>query len=197
MSRLEFPATRRNRDPLLAVLREVLPPSGDVLEIASGSGEHICHFASAFPDRRWFPTDLDPTHLQSVDAWVVYLGLTNVAPAQLLDVTSADWPPGPFGAVISANMVHIAPWEATVGLFAGAARVLAPGGLLLTYGPYRRGGAHTAPSNAEFDSSLRSRDPRWGVRDIEAMAEVAPAFQLEEVRPMPANNFTLRWRRRG
>ncbi len=197
MPRLEFPATRRNREPILAVLRELLPVAGRVLEVASGSGEHLTFFAASLPDLHWQPTDPDPAHLASADAWTAHLGLANVAPAVGLDVTADAWPEGPFDAVYCANMIHIAPWEATIGLFRGAASVLRPGGLLLTYGPYRVGGAHTSPSNADFDASLKARDPRWGVRDVAQVAAVAPGFVLERQIPMPANNYTLVWRRRG
>jgi hypothetical protein len=195
MPRLEFAATARNRVPLLDVLREVLPARGRVLEIASGSGEHVTFFAASLPALSWQPSDIEPEHLESVDAWTAHLGLSNVSPAVRLDVTEGPWPPGPFDAVLCANMIHIAPWEATVGLFRGAAEVVPPGGLVVTYGPYRVGGAHTAASNAAFHASLLARDPRWGVRDIDEVAAVATGFQLERRIGMPANNMTLVWRR--
>lgn len=194
-ARLAFPATQRNREPILAVLREWLPARGRVLEVASGSGEHITWFAQALPDIFWQPTDLEVAHLASVDAWVAHLGLSNVAPARRLDVTVDRWPDGPWDAVYCANMIHIAPWEATVALMRGAAAAVRPGGLLLTYGPYRVDGAHTAASNAAFDASLTARDPRWGVRDLGEVAAVAEGFVLERRVEMPANNFTLVWRR--
>ncbi len=195
MTRLEFPATLRNRDPILAVLREVLPAQGRVIEVASGSGEHLTYFAAALPHLHWQPTDLDPAHLASADAWTAHLGLSNVSPAVRLDVTTDAWPTGPFDVVYCANMIHIAPWEATLGLVRGAAAVLPVGGALITYGPYRLGGQHTSDSNVAFDVSLKARDPRWGVRDVAEVAAVATGFQLERQIPMPANNFTLVWRR--
>lgn len=193
MSRLQFPATARNRDAILEVLRHRLP-AGTVLEVASGSGEHGVHFARELPHLRWQPTDLDPGHLASIEAWRAEAGLSNLLPALRLD-TTGEWPPGPFVACFCANMVHIAPWPAAVALFAGARRALPPGGLLITYGPYSFDGAHTAPSNEAFDASLRQRDPAWGVRDVGALAAVAQGFTLEETIPMPANNFSLVWRR--
>lgn len=190
--RLDFPATGRNRDPILEVLRPRLANTRRVLEIAAGSGQHAAYFAAALPGLTWLPTDPDPAHLASIDAWRT--DAPNVLPARQLDVTG-EWPEGPFDAIYCANMVHIAPWEAAVGLFQGAARVLVPGGLLLTYGPYRRDGQHTAPSNEAFDASLRSRDPRWGVRDVGELAAISDLLALEEIVPMPANNFVLVFRR--
>lgn len=188
MPRLQFPATLRNRGPLLDVLAPRLP-SGTVLEVASGSGEHGVFFAGALPHVTWQPTDLADEHLASIDAWRE--GMRNVLPALRLDVCGV-WPTGPYAAVFCANMVHIAPWEAAVGLFAGAATVT---DLLITYGPYKRGGVHTAQSNATFDASLRARDPSWGVRGIEELEAIAAGFCLREVIEMPANNLTLVWGR--
>lgn len=195
MPGLHFPATARNRVPLLDALRPRLS-AGVVLEIASGSGEHGVFFAQHLPHVIWQPTDADPAHLASIEAWRLELGGPNVRPALRLD-TRGQWPTGPFAAVFCANLVHIAPWPVAQALFAGAASVLPPGCPLFTYGPYLRGGAHTAPSNAAFDASLRSRDPCWGVRDIDDLAAIAPGFAVEDVLPMPANNFTIVWRRRG
>ena len=194
---LTFPATARNRAPILDVLRRVLaPPVAQVLEIACGSGEHALHFSTGLPHLRWQPTDPDPAHVASAEAWRRLEGPENLLPARRLDVTEADWGLGPVDAIYVANMFHIAPWAATVGFFAGAARLLPSGGLAVSYGPYQVGGAHTAPSNAQFDASLRARDPAWGVRDIDAIAAVAADFVLEEQVAMPANNLTLIWRRR-
>jgi SAM-dependent methyltransferase len=190
--RLDFPATSRNRDPILDVLRPRLAKARSVLEIASGSGQHAAYFAAAMPWLTWQPTDVEDAHLASIDAWRT--DATNVRASIRLDVT-AEWPAGAFDVVYCANMVHIAPWEAAVGLFTGAARVLPIGGRLVTYGPYRRGGAHTAPSNEAFDASLKGRDPRWGVRDVDELAAITPELVLDEVIAMPANNFVLVFRR--
>jgi len=193
---LHFPATARNREPILAVLRERLgPPVVRVLEIACGSGEHALFFAASLPHLRWQPTDADPAHVASAEAWRLAEGTPNLLPARLLDVRDADWGP-PMDAVYVANMFHISPFEASVAFFAGAGRVLAAGGLAVTYGPYKVDGAHTAPSNEAFDASLRARDPSWGLRDLAELAAVAPDFELEAKISMPANNLTLIWRRR-
>lgn len=193
--RLDAPATGRNREPILEVLRRVLPPAGLVLEVASGTGQHAAFFAESLPDLVWQPTDRDPTHRTSIAAWTE--GLPNVRPPLDLDTTRRPWPVERAEAVVCINMIHIAPWEAGLGLLDGAAAVLPPGGPLVLYGPYRRGGAHTAPSNAAFDADLRARNPAWGVRDLEAVesAAVAAGFTLQEVVAMPANNLTVLFRR--
>jgi hypothetical protein len=206
MTALHFPATARNRGPLLEVLRRVLPAHGPgtVLEIASGSGEHVVHFAAALPHLQWQPSEVDDTNLASIAAWITATGRGieaggNVHPPVRLDAAAPAeaWPVAEVTAIFSANMIHIAPWEACLGLVRGAGRQLAPGGLLILYGPYRIGGVHTAPSNAAFDLDLRARDPRWGVRDLEAVAELAAGcgLRLEERIDMPANNQTLIFRR--
>jgi hypothetical protein len=194
---LDYPATRRNREPILAVLREVLPISGTVLELASGSGQHVAHFAAALPNLRWHPTDLDTELFASIAAWTE--GLANVAPPLPLDVTSTTWPIERCDAVTCANMIHIAPWDACLGMLDGVARTLRGDGPLCLYGPFMRGGAHTAPSNAEFDRSLQQRDPRWGVRDLDVVTEEANrrGFVLDRVVDMPANNLTVVFRRRS
>lgn len=193
---LHFPATARNREPILAILREQLaPPVGSVLEIACGSGEHALYFAASLPHLRWQPTDAEADHVASAEAWRLAEGGPNLLPARLLDVRDADWGP-PVDAVYVANMFHISPFEASVAFFAGAARVLGPGGLVLSYGPYKVDGAHTAPSNEAFDASLRARDPSWGLRDLDELAAITPGFQLQARIAMPAYNFTLIWRRR-
>lgn len=185
------PAAARNRDPILAVLREVLPDRGLVLEVASGSGEHAIHFAAAFPALTFQPSDPDADARASIDAWAA--GVANVRPAIALDA-AGDWPPLRADAVLCINMIHIAPWTACEGLVRGAAALDA---MLVLYGPYRRGGRHTAPSNEAFDASLRARDPAWGVRDLEAVAALAAAqgFGPPEVTEMPANNLTVVFRR--
>ena len=187
------PAAARNRDPILDVLRPRLPAQGLVLEVASGSGEHIVHFAEALPDLVFQPSDPDGDARASIDDWVRTTGLANVRPALALDAASDEWPIDRADAVLCANMIHIAPWPAAVGLIAGAGRLLAAGGLLYLYGPYRRGGRHTAPSNEAFDRDLRRRNPAWGVRDLEAVAALAEAqgFGPPEIVEMPANNLSL------
>ena len=192
------PATVRNREPILAVLQRHLPSQGLVLEIASGTGEHITFFAQSLgPGLVFQPTDPDPAARASTDAWMAALGVTNVRPAIELDATSGDWPVTAADAVLAINMVHISPWAATEGLVRGAARVLPTGGVLYLYGPYRREGGHTAPSNEAFDSDLRSRNPEWGVRDVEAVTELARAsgFDTPIIEQMPANNLSLVFRR--
>ncbi|MBL6454909.1 DUF938 domain-containing protein [Belnapia sp. T6] len=189
------PATLRNREPILAVLRRHLPPAGLVLEVASGTGEHAAHFAAALPGLTFQPSDPEPAARTSIAAWGA--GLANLRPPLALDATGEDWPAA--DAVLCINMIHIAPWAATLGLMRGAARCLAPGGPLILYGPYRRGGAHTAPGNAAFDADLRARDPEWGVRDLESVAAAAAAqgFGPPVAEEMPANNLTLVFRRPG
>lgn len=193
--RQHAPATARNRDAILAVLRRLAPATGTVLEVASGSGEHAAHFAAALPALAFQPSDPDPARRASIDAWCG--PLPNVRPALALDAAGPDWPPGPFGLVLSCNMTHIAPWAATRGLLAGAGRVLAPGGILLLYGPYRRAGIPTAPGNAAFDASLRARNPDWGLRELDAVDALARAAGLAglAVVEMPANNICAAWRR--
>jgi hypothetical protein len=185
------PAAARNRDAILAVMRDVLPARGTVLEVASGSGEHAMHFAAAFPGLVFQPSDPDADARASIDAWAA--GAPNVRPAIALDAAAA-WPALRADVVLCINMIHIAPWAACEGLVRGAAALDA---MLVLYGPFRRGGRHTAPSNAEFDASLRARDPAWGVRDIDAVAALAAAagFAAPEVTEMPANNLTVVFRR--
>ncbi len=192
------PATERNRAPILDVLRRVVPAGARVLEVASGTGEHAVFFAQQLPVASWQPTDRDAASLPSIDAWAAHERAEKVLPARVLDVEATPWPfaSGSFDALFCANMIHISPWSATLALFAGAA-ALPPGGVAVLYGPYRIGGAHTAPSNVAFDESLRSRDARWGVRDLERVVEVAREHGLEHVETvaMPANNQTVVFRR--
>lgn len=196
-ARRHAPATARNRDFILGLLRRDLPPRGLILEIASGSGEHITYFAGQLPDLSFQPSDPDPTARASIDAWVRELGLPNVAPALALDAAAADWPVSHADAVICINMVHISPWTATLGLMAGAARILPAGAPLYLYGPYRRRCRHTAPSNERFDEALQRQNPQWGVRDIEALIAAAEAagFAPPAVEDMPANNLSVIFRR--
>jgi SAM-dependent methyltransferase len=186
------PASARNREPIREVLARHLPERGRVLEIASGTGEHAVHMARAFPALRWQPSDLDPVALASIESWRMEAALPNLAPPIVLDVTAPVWPVTDIDAVVCINMVHIAPWEAALGLFAGAARTLLIGGVLYLYGPYRFDGV-TAPSNEAFDRSLRERDPRWGVRDLRDLRAAAGdrGLALEHVVSMPANNHSL------
>lgn len=192
------PAAARNRGPILEVLERVLPRPGRVLEVASGSGEHAVCFAEAMPDVRWAPSDPVPENRASIAAWIAHTGLPNVEAPLDLDVLDAGaWPAGPFDGAFCANMIHIAPWEVCAALLAGVGRALRPGGVLAMYGPYMRGGRHTASSNAAFDESLRSRDPAWGVRDLDEVARAAAGegLVLGEVVEMPANNLTVVYRR--
>lgn len=197
------PATARNRDAILAVLEDVLPGDGTVLEIASGSGEHAAYFAPSLATAgwsgNWQPTDIDPDALRSIDAHTQDADPDRavILPAKTLDTCAAEWPLEAASAILCINMIHIAPWDACQGLMKGAARVLRAGGTLYLYGPYKRGGAHTAPSNADFDASLRSRDPRWGIRDLDAVTEQAAenGLNLDRVVEMPANNLSVVFRK--
>jgi SAM-dependent methyltransferase len=188
----------RNKGPILDVLARVLPKRGLVLEIASGTGQHIVHFARALPDLRWQPSDADAEFRRSVALRAAEEGLTNVNAPIDLDVTRLPWPLKAVDAIVCINMIHVAPWPATQALFEGARALLAPGKVLFLYGPYRRFGGHTAPSNEKFDSDLRAQNPAWGLRDMEAVAEVAASagFAPPEIVEMPANNFSLIFRRK-
>lgn len=195
--RREAPAAARNRQPILEVLQPRLPTEGLVLEIASGTGEHVVHYAAARPGLVFQPSDPDADARASIDDWVRTLGLANVRPALEIDVTRPVWPVERADAVLCCNMIHIAPWDAAIGLVEGAARLLPTAGLLFTYGPYRRGGRHTAPSNEAFDADLRRRNPAWGVRDLEAVVDLAgkAGFSPPEIVEMPANNLSLLFKR--
>jgi cyclopropane fatty-acyl-phospholipid synthase-like methyltransferase len=187
------PAAARNREPIREVLANVLPAGGLVLEIASGSGEHAVHFAAAFPHLTWQPSDAAPEALASITAHAADAGLANLAAPLALDAAALTWPIAHADAIVCINMVHISPWEATIGLFRGAARVLATAAPLVLYGPYRFSGRSTAASNEAFDASLRARDPRWGVRDVDDLARLAGdhGFALAPAIPLPANNHVL------
>ncbi len=192
-----WPAPERNKEPILEVLRELLEPSAEVLEIAAGSGQHAEHFARAEPGWRWRATDPDPEHLTSIAAYAEESGLDNLLAPARLDVLQRPWSVAPVDVVFCANMIHIAPWACAEALVAEAAQLLQEGGLLILYGPYRLGGAHTSESNEAFDASLKSRDPSWGVRDLETVDALAKAAGLTWVKrfPMPANNQIVTWRR--
>jgi len=191
------PATERNRQPILDVLRRVLPDTGLVLEVASGTGQHAVFFSEHLCGLRWQPSDASVDGMRSIQAWVEESALENLLPPIELDVRSPPWPIARADALLCINMIHISPWDTTESLFHGASAVLAGGSPLITYGPYKIHGTHSAPSNAAFDESLRSRNPRWGVRDIDALIELGgrTGFELQERVPMPANNMTLVWTR--
>lgn len=195
--RRHAPAAARNVGPIGDVLARVLPASGLVLEVASGSGEHAVAWAARFLALTWQPSDPDPEALASIAAWGAEAGLPNLLPPVRLDAAAPDWPVSQADALVAVNMVHISPWDATLGLMAGAARILPLSAPLILYGPYRQAGVPLAPSNAAFDRSLRDRDPTWGLRSVEEVAAAARAFDLAEVVPMPANNLTLLFRRRA
>jgi hypothetical protein len=193
------PSTARNREPILGVLTPRLPTSGLILEVAAGAGEHALFFAAALPHLQWQPTDADDGALASIAAWRDHAGAPNLRAPLRLDAGDPDhWPVSSAEAVVSINMIHISPWSATLGLLAGAGRVLSAGGALFTYGPYLQEGVETAPSNLAFDASLRSRNPDWGIRSMAMVAEAAAAqrLSLEETIAMPANNLMLVFRKR-
>lgn len=197
MSRAQhWPAAARNREPILAALQPYLPRTGRVIEIASGTGQHVAWFARHCPDLRFAPTDLDLAHLESIDAWVAETGLTNVEPARQLDTTAPTWAVGVADVIYCANMIHIAPWAAAEGLVAGVGRHLAADGVFCLYGPFRIAGGYS-DSNAAFHASLQSRDPAWGVRDLEAIDALAEASGLTRValHALPANNHLVVYRR--
>lgn len=193
-----IPAAERNKGPILDVLARVLPKRGIVLEIASGSGQHVVHFARALPYLTWQPSDSDAELRESISRRVEDERLANVNPAIDLDVTILPWPLRTADAVVCINMIHVAPWSATLALFDGARALLPARHILFLYGPYRRFGDHTSESNARFDSDLRAHDSQWGVRDLEAVSEVAAraSFALTEIVQMPANNLSLVFERR-
>jgi len=203
------PATERNREPILNVLRQVLPPDGTVLEISSGTGEHAVFFAPRLAPRLWLPSDPNPQARASIAAWRQQIPAENLYPPIALDVRDSVWAVeqnplpdelqgldlnrNPIRAIVNINMIHISPWSATLGLMAGASRLLPGGGILYLYGPYRQNGRHTAPSNAAFDQSLQMQNPDWGVRDLEAVVAAAAAESLSFLKTweMPANNFSV------
>jgi SAM-dependent methyltransferase len=192
------PATERNRAPILDVLKPVLPPQGLVLEIASGSGQHTAFLAPHFPALTWQPSDPNPAARSSIAAWIAQTPAPNIRPPLALDASAAAWPIDRADAILCINMIHIAPWTAALGLIAGAARLLGGGGVLYLYGPYRRDGQHTAPSNAAFDDDLKARNPAWGIRDLGDVAALAAksGFGPAAVTEMPANNLSVVFRKK-
>ena len=202
MSSLPFsPAADRNKQPILGVLRQVLPGAGHALEIASGTGQHVAFFAAALPGWTWQPTDADADDLPLISAYLQEEKRANVREPLWLDVLAAQWPARgaaftePFDAIYCANMLHISPWATCAALMKGSAGHLAPGGVLITYGPYLEGDVPTSPGNLAFDDSLRARDPAWGIRRLEDVAEEArrAGLSLRERHAMPANNLLLVW----
>jgi hypothetical protein len=191
------PATERNRDAIAAVLREVLPERGLLLEVAAGTGEHAAYLAPLFPDLRWQPSDPDPAALSSIEAWQADAGADNLLPPIFLDAAAETWPIDSAQAILCINMVHISPWTATAGLMRGARRLLSARAPLVLYGPYRRADVAIASSNEAFDESLKARNPAWGLRDLEAVqAEAAgQGLGFERLFEMPANNLTLVFRK--
>jgi cyclopropane fatty-acyl-phospholipid synthase-like methyltransferase len=200
-ARMFSPSTARNRDAIRDVFIKTMPHEGRILEIGGGTGEHAVHIAGALPDVEWRTGDPDETARRSIAAWISHADLPNLAGPHAIDVTQDDWGVedlAPFAGLVSVNMIHIAPFAAAEGLFAGAGRLLGENGKLFLYGPFARNGAHTAPSNEAFDATLKARDPRWGVRDLER--EIVPlarnhALSLDALVEMPANNFTAVFRK--
>ncbi|WP_373235547.1 DUF938 domain-containing protein [Cohaesibacter celericrescens] len=191
--KLHSPSTLRNRDPILELLRDVLPESGTVLEIASGSGEHIPHFASSLPALTWQPSDPSPQARESIQAWSQEETQNNLLPPLDIDTTSETWPIEYADAMIAINMVHISPWAATQGLFKKAGNILPSGGTLVLYGPYRQEGRPFVDSNAEFDAYLRAKNPAWGIRQVEDVINAANQYglTLTSIVEMPANNLSV------
>jgi hypothetical protein len=213
-------ATERNREPILAVLQRVLPTTGTMLEVSSGTGEHAVFFAPRLAPRQWLPSDLNPEARHSIAAWQEAAPADNLHPPLALNAAAPRWPVDsqpsdsqpaedlppaldlqrhPITALVNINMIHISPWAACLGLMAGAGRILPSGGVLYLYGPYKQGGQHTAPSNAAFDASLQAQNPQWGVRDLETVVAAAEAegLALVETVAMPANNLSVVFRAIG
>jgi len=199
---LDFPATTRNRDAILEVLGRVLPDQGHVLEIASGSGQHAAWFARHLPGLIWQASDPDPMHRASIDAWS-RSGKIDNPPALDIDVLREPWPVDgikpAINAIVAINMIHIAPWPCCSALIRNAARILPENGILYFYGPFKIGGQHTADSNRDFDAALQNRNPEWGVRNLDDVAETAlhAGFQLAESTAMPSQNFSIVFRRKA
>jgi hypothetical protein len=197
--RLVSPSAERNKGPVAEVLKQALPDRGLVLEIGSGTGQHVVHFAKETPHLTWQPSERDAECRRSIELWIAAGGPANVLAPLRLDVGEQPWPIASAAAVVSLNMIHIAPWDAGMALIRGAAAILAPSAPLFLYGPFRRGASHTSPSNEAFDRQLRARDPAWGVRDLEEVARYAAAhgFEPPETHDMPANNLSVVLRKRA
>ncbi len=193
------PSAESNRDPILGVLRGLLPTRGTVLEIASGTGQHIAYFAPHLPDLVWQPSEPDRAMHASIVAWSKASGAGNIREPLAIDTRAADWGIARADAMININMIHITPWSVCQAMLAGAGRILAPDGPLYLYGPFMQGGRHTAPSNAAFDRGLRASDASWGVRDLDAVIECARAsgLEFERIVEMPANNLSVIFRRQA
>ncbi len=193
------PATLRNRDAIVAVLRDILPERGLILEIASGTGEHAVYFGRAFPGLTFQPSDPDPACCQSITAWTEREGSSNILPPLQLDAQAPQWDVQNVAAILCINMVHISPWESSIGLFDKAGKLLAPGAPFYLYGPYLRDDIETAPGNLAFERSLKSRNLRWGLRDVADMDALAArnGFTRESLVEMPANNISLVYRKQG
>ena len=202
--RLDASSFHRNSDPVKAVVdKHVSATASHVLEVASGTGQHVCNWALLRPECTFWPTDLAPFHIDSINGWRSFFNLTNIRPAHKLDITTEDWcdaaghPYPPLDAVIGMNILHIAPWAVSEGLFSGAGKALKSGGVLMIYGPFKKAGQHISDSNVQFDQNLRQTDPDWGVRDQDDLDRLAVGAGLtpEAPEPMPANNFTLIYRK--
>jgi hypothetical protein len=196
--RLFSPSGERNKGPISEVLSQVLPDRGVVLEVGSGTGQHVVQFARAMPNLIWQPSERDADCLRSIRAWLSVEAVSNVRPPLDLDVHVLPWPVDSAAALVCINMLHIAPWPAAQALFSGGKSLLSGGGLLCLYGPFKRDGRHTAPSNKDFDALLRRQDPEWGVRDmaeVSGLADVA-GFDLLQMHEMPSNNLTIVFRKR-
>lgn len=196
--RLSSPSALRNRDPILAILSKALPAAGCVLEVASGTGEHITHFAQNVPHLLWQPSDPSPDACSSIAAWREAEGLANVLAPMTIDAGDPVWPPIEADAIICINMIHISPWAATVGLMRQAGQILPCDGLLYLYGPYRRGALPLAPSNQDFDLTLRTSNPQWGLRELDEVIACAEmhGLQFQDVIEMPSNNLSVQFRKR-
>ncbi|MFT5182133.1 MAG: hypothetical protein ACI8S3_002021 [Alphaproteobacteria bacterium] len=202
MSKSE-PAAERNRTAILSVLQEVLPPTGTVLEVSSGTGQHAAYFTPELAPRHWQPSEFDRALIGSIDGWLQRAPSARLLPPVTLDASDTVWPVEaaalelPITAIVNINMIHITPWEVCLGLLAGAGRILPPQGVLYLYGPYRRGGVHTVSSNEDFDRSLQARDPQWGVRDLDEVEAAANSegLLLDRVIEMPVNNLSVVFRK--